>query len=60
MPLNKQAGDYGEQEIVDLIRCPNCSKKLMLLPPNFPIYDVTLIHPGGVTTCSNSLNQLIL
>lgn len=37
---NKQTGTYGEQEVVELIQCPNCGKKLMLLPPNYPLYDV--------------------
>jgi len=37
---NKQSGDDGEKEIVELIPCPNCGNKLMLLPPNFPMYDV--------------------
>jgi len=37
---NKKHGDIGEQEIVDLIPCPNCQNKLMLLPPSFPMYDV--------------------
>lgn len=37
---NKQSGETGEQEIVDLIPCPNCGKKLMALPLNYPLYDV--------------------
>lgn len=37
---NKQVGDFGEREVVELVLCPNCGKKLMLLPPNFPMYDV--------------------
>ena len=37
---NKKAGDTGEQEIVALVPCPNCKKKLMGLPPSFPLYDV--------------------
>ena len=37
---NKESGNSGEQEIVDLIPCPNCCKKLMKLPPNYPLYDV--------------------
>lgn len=37
---NKQTGTYGEREVVELIQCPNCGKKLMLLPPNYPLYDV--------------------
>ena len=30
----------GEQEVVDLVSCPNCSKKLMPLPESYPLYDV--------------------
>lgn len=37
---NKQAGDFGENEIVKLIPCPNCGKNLMPLPKNYPLYDV--------------------
>lgn len=37
---NKQLGDLGEQDVVDLVPCPNCGKKLMTLPPNYPLYDV--------------------
>lgn len=37
---NKESGNSGEQEIVDLVPCPNCGKKLMKLPPNYPLYDV--------------------
>ena len=37
---NRESGNTGEQEIVDLIPCPNCGKKLMLLPPSYPLYDV--------------------
>ena len=38
--LNKQFGDAGEQEVIELVRCPNCGKELMLLPPNYPMCDV--------------------
>lgn len=38
--IRKESGDSGELEVVKLIRCPNCDKKLMLLPPNYPLYDV--------------------
>ncbi|HRJ05989.1 MAG TPA: DpnI domain-containing protein [Candidatus Saccharibacteria bacterium] len=38
--LNKELGDAGEREIVELIRCPNCGKELMLLPPSYPMCDV--------------------
>jgi len=37
---NKEWGDIGEQEVVDLMPCPNCKKDLMILPPNYPLYDV--------------------
>lgn len=37
---NKESGTSGELEIIDLVPCPNCSKKLMALPPNYPLYDV--------------------
>ncbi len=37
---NKQNGDTGEQEVVEKVPCPNCSKKLMMLPPSYPLYDV--------------------
>ncbi|MDD5627353.1 MAG: hypothetical protein PHW01_05085 [Patescibacteria group bacterium] len=37
---NKYAGNLGEQEVVNLVSCPNCKKKLMLLPESYPLYDV--------------------
>lgn len=37
---NKQTGTLGEREVIGLIKCPNCGKELMLLPPNYPLYDV--------------------
>lgn len=40
MASNKQSGDIGEQEVVKLIPCPNCHKKLMILPRNYPLFDV--------------------
>jgi hypothetical protein len=40
MPTNKECGDDGENEVVKLIQCPNCGKKLQRLPQNFPLYDV--------------------
>lgn len=40
MAGNKIAGDLGEQEVVDLVPCPNCGNRLMLLPPNYPLVDV--------------------
>ena len=40
MAGNKVNGDAGEQDVVDKVPCPNCGKKLMLLPPNYPMCDV--------------------
>ncbi len=40
MPNNKKAGDIGELEVVKYVPCPNCKKDLMVLPPNYPLYDV--------------------
>jgi hypothetical protein len=37
---NKHWGDQGEKEVVELVQCPNYGKDLMLLPPNYPLYDV--------------------
>jgi len=40
MAGNKISGDLGEQEVVELVPCPNCNKKLMILPPSYPLLDV--------------------
>ncbi len=40
MTTKKQTGETGEKEIVALISCPNCKKELMLLPKNYPLYDI--------------------
>jgi len=40
MAGNRAAGDIGEKEVVRLVLCPNCSKKLMLLPSGYPLFDV--------------------
>lgn len=37
---NKQLGDTGEKDVVNLVPCPNCGKPLMILPPNYPLFDV--------------------
>ena len=37
---NKESGDIGEKDVVKKVKCPNCNKKLMLLPPNYPLVDV--------------------
>lgn len=36
----KFTGDTGEKEVVDLVSCPNCDRKLMLLPASFPLNDI--------------------
>jgi len=40
MSSNRLSGDLGEKETIRLVPCPNCGKKLMALPPNYPLYDV--------------------
>jgi hypothetical protein len=40
MSSNKINGDQGELDVVELVVCPNCGKKLMTLPKNYPLYDV--------------------
>ena len=40
MAGNKQAGDAGEAEVAKLVPCPNCGKRLMQLPQNYPLYDL--------------------
>lgn len=40
MSKSKTEGVKGENEVVRLIKCPNCDKKLMKLPQNYPLYDV--------------------
>lgn len=40
MATHKQTGDIGEKEVIEKIKCPNCGKKLVPLPPGFPMYDV--------------------
>ena len=40
MSSNKRAGDIGELEVVEKVPCPNCGKRLMQLPPNYPLFDL--------------------
>ncbi len=30
----------GELEVCDLVPCPNCNKELMILPKNYPLFDI--------------------
>lgn len=43
MSKNKENGDAGELEVVKLVPCLNCGKKLMTLPKNYPLYDVQCV-----------------
>lgn len=43
MSKNKKSGDTGELEVVELVPCPNCGKKLMTLPKNYPLYDIQCV-----------------
>src|ERR1700690_1963561 len=36
----QQVGDSGEKEIVKYAPCPNCGKRLTVLPKNYPLFDV--------------------
>ena len=53
---SKQNGDIGEKEVIDLVKCPHCGKKLMLLPPSYPLCDVqcTACHFRAQIKSANS------
>lgn len=34
------SGDKGEKEVIKLVKCPNCGKKLMQLLKNNPLFDI--------------------
>ena len=36
----KESGDRGEKDVAKKVKCPNCSRKLMLLPKSYPLYDL--------------------
>jgi len=40
MATSKLNGAEGEQDVCKKIPCPNCGKALMMLPPNYPLFDV--------------------
>jgi len=40
MSSKKSIGNIGEKEVTELVPCPNCQGKLILLPEGFPMYDV--------------------
>lgn len=37
---NQTKGKMGELEIIERVKCPNCQRKLMTLPTNYPLVDV--------------------
>lgn len=37
---NKDKGELGEKDVIEKVTCPNCSKPLMLLPKNYPLFDI--------------------
>ena len=40
MRSKQRSGMQGEKELIKLVPCPNCGKDLMLLPSNYPLYDI--------------------
>lgn len=40
MTINQENGTNGEMEVCLKIPCPNCKKKLMTLPKNYPLFDL--------------------
>ncbi len=38
--MAKKNGYWAEYDVLDLIPCPNCGRKLKLLPQNNPLFDV--------------------
>ncbi len=40
MSKSKSEGLKGEIEVLELVSCPNCGKKLMRLPESYPLFDV--------------------
>lgn len=60
---NKVTGDAGEAEVCELVHCPNCSSKLSLLPPSFPLADILCTRcqfRAQVKTVSKSPGDSIL
>lgn len=43
MTPNQELGKNGEIEVVEKVPCPNCGKKLMQLPDNYPLFDVQCV-----------------
>lgn len=43
MSKSQQSGESGELDVVEKVPCPNCGKKLMKLPKNYPLYDIQCV-----------------
>jgi hypothetical protein len=60
----KQIGDRGEDEIVELIPCPNCTSRLMKLPQSYPLYDLLCssctFRVQVKTSSSNPTNTFVI
>lgn len=57
MDSNQGAGKIGEAEVIELVPCPNCGKKLMVLPPNYPLCDVQCTGCSFRAQVKTSLNK---
>lgn len=40
MSKSQEIGDAGEREVASKVLCPNCKRKLMLLPKGYPLVDI--------------------
>jgi hypothetical protein len=40
MGKNHLTGSEGEKDVIEKVKCPNCTNRLMRLPPSFPLSDV--------------------
>lgn len=40
MSKSKEIGDAGEKEVIEKIVCPNCKRRLMILPNSYPLFDI--------------------
>src|SRR3989344_8592651 len=57
MPNHHPTGDAGEKEVVKYVVCPNCGKTLMMLPPNYPLYDAQCTGCSFRAQIKTSLNK---
>lgn len=40
MSKSQESGDRGELDVISKVPCPNCGKKLVTLPKNYPMCDI--------------------